>query len=82
MNFKVKKSEQFKINEYDICNVMSFLQSILFKDMDLKLEFFEAAIIVKKITFTKENIKCDKQLHSSPEIKDLTTLIKDLLYRN
>lgn len=56
------------INEYDICNVMSFLQSILFKDMDLKLEFFKAAIIVKKITFTKKNIKCDKQLHSSPEI--------------
>lgn len=56
------------INEYDICNVMSFLQSILFKDMDLKLEFFKAAIIVKKITFTKKKIKCDKQLHSSPEI--------------
>lgn len=56
------------INGYDICNVMSFLQSILFKDMDLKLEFFEAAIIVKKITFTKKNIKRDKQLHSSPEI--------------
>lgn len=37
------------INEYDICNVVLFLQSILFKDMDLKLEFFEAAIIVKKL---------------------------------
>lgn len=59
------------IHEYDICNVVFFLQSILFKDMDLKLEFFEAAIIVKKITFTKKNIKCDTQLHSSPEIKDL-----------
>lgn len=54
MNFKVKKSEQFKINEYDICNVMSFLQSILFKDMDLKLEFFEAAIIVKKLPLPKK----------------------------
>lgn len=37
------------INEYDICNVVLFLQSILFKDMDLKLEFLEATIIVKKL---------------------------------
>lgn len=31
-----------------------FLQSILFKDMDLKLEFFEAAIIVKKLPLPKK----------------------------
>lgn len=51
------------INEYDICNVVVFfffLQSIVFKDMDLELEFFEAAIIVQKLPLPK-NIKCDKQ---------------------
>lgn len=67
------------INEYDICNVVFFLQNIVFKDMDLKLEFFDAVIILlKKITFTKKKIKCDKQLHSSPEINDLKILNKDL----
>lgn len=54
---------------YVIC--WFFLQNIVFKDMDLKLEFFEAAIIVKKLPLPKKNIKCDTQLHSWPEIKDL-----------
>lgn len=33
------------INEYDICNVAGFF----YKAMDLKLYFFDAALIVKKL---------------------------------
>lgn len=36
------------IDEYDICNVLFFLQSIVFKDMVLKLEFFDAVRIMFK----------------------------------
>lgn len=45
------------IDEYDICNVFFFLQSIVFKDMDLKLKKFDAVIIVlKKYLYPKKNV--------------------------